>query len=357
MAGLRSWLMAVLGLALFLLGSYAVIRWVLPLILPFVLAALLAELINPVVDRLSSGRRLRLPRGLATLLVLLVLAGGLGFVTTLAVAKLVRELRALAMQLPYYYALAMDLARALAAEIGAYSETLPSSVTDLVSSALARLQNLLAENLPQVLHALQAFAGLPGLMINLLIVAVATFFISRDRRQIGRFLLGLLPPGTSDKVRRVKEEVWTAAMGVAKAQLFLISLTTALSILGLSLMKLEYAVTMGLLVGIADLLPVVGPGAVYLPWAVAAALTGKPALGVQLVLLYGLLVAVRQVLEPKLVGDQTGLHPLTTLFAMYLGFQFFGPFGVVLGPLVAILLKAMVQSGLLPIFPAADDER
>lgn len=352
---LRPWLLAVLGVLLFLLGSYAIIQWFLPLVLPFVLAALLAELINPLVDRLSSGRRLRLPRGLASLLVLTILAGAMGLLTTLALARLVREISDLIGSLPYYYALGLDLGRALAQELNAYSQTLPHSVLQMVETGLGQIQSMLENALPTVLTTLKAFAGLPALLTNLLVLIIATFFISRDRQEFGRFLLQLLPPQVRGQVRQVKNDVWAAAMGYAKAQLLLISGTGLLSILGLSMMGLDYAVTMGLVVGVADLLPVLGPGAVYLPWAAIALVTGRPAVALQLVLLYGLLVAIRQVLEPKLVGEHTGLHPLTTLFSMYVGFQFFGPLGVVMGPLLAILLKAMVVSGLLPIFPGGDE--
>lgn len=59
---------------------------------------------------------------------------------------------------------------------------------------------------------------------------------------------------------------------------------------------------------------------------------------------------MRQVLEAKLVGEKIGLHPLAVLVSLYLGFQFFGALGFVVGPILAILLKSMISSGLLPIF-------
>jgi predicted PurR-regulated permease PerM len=61
-------------------------------------------------------------------------------------------------------------------------------------------------------------------------------------------------------------------------------------------------------------------------------------------------VVIRQILEPKLLADRIGLHPLGILVSIYLGFQVFGALGFVIGPLIGVLLKAMIHSGLLPIF-------
>lgn len=353
---IKPWLYSVAGLVGFLLVSYAVIRWGFALFMPFLVAALLAELINPLVDRLADpSRRLRLPRGLATALVLAVVAGLAAFGLILAIARLVREIQELAQALPYYYAIILDLANRVVDDLRLISHTLPDSVRHLLEESLGNIQNLLRSALPGVATTLQAFAGVPGLLVDATVVLVATFFISRDRRVIGRFLLGLLPAPARPKVRQVKNEVWASAMGFARAQLILVSTTMLLTIAGLLIIGAEYAVLMGILVGVADLLPVAGPALVYVPWITFQFATGHTGLGVRLLVLYGVAFVVRQVLEPRLVAANTGQHPLTTLISMYLGFRFFGGIGVVMGPLLAILLAAMIRSGLLPIFQTPDE--
>lgn len=348
---MRGWLWSVAALALFLLASYAAVRWLLPAVLPFVLGAVLAELVNPLVDWLSAERgRVRLPRGLAAGLVVGAAAALLVLVATLAVARLVREMYDLLQALPYYYAMGVDLAGRWSAALGAFSGTLPRAVQDLVQELLGQAQALLKTALPTAAAALQAFASLPALLTDVLVTFLVAFFLSRDRRAVGRFLLGLLPAGIRAQVREVKDRVWAAAMGWAKAQVLLVTLTATFSTAGLLALGADYAVLAGLLVGVADILPLVGPALIYIPWVAFQFLTGHTAMGLKILALYAVVAGIRQFLEPKLVAEQTGLHPLATLAALYLGFKAFGAVGFVLGPLLAILLKALVQSNLLPIF-------
>lgn len=348
---MRAWLYSVAGLAGFLVVSYAAVRWLLPLVAPFVLAALVAEVLAPVVAVLTRPLgRWRLPRTLATALVLLVVAAVLLTLSTLAVARLVRELRELSAVLPAHYEGLRRLALEQAAQLTAFSRTLPASVQEYLQVLFARGQELLQNSLPAMLGAVQAFAAVPRLAADILIMWIAAFFLLRDREAIGGFLIGLFPADMRLPVRRVRASVWSAVVGVARAQAVLISLAAIISVAGLALIGSGYALSAGLLIGLADVLPVLGPGAIYVPWAVYNLVTGQVLFGVKLLVLYGLVAITRQFLEPRLMGDAMGLHPLAILISLYLGFTFFGPLGLVIGPLLATLLKALVHSELLPIF-------
>lgn len=347
----RAWLWSVAALAGFLLVSYAAVRWALPLVIPFVLGAVLAEFINPVVDFLARGRgRLRVPRAVASALVLLSVTAVLGGLLTLGVARAVAEVQALAQAVPFYYAAAVDLLAQLSREVGGLPAALPEALRSYLVQNPDQVRGFLSQLSGALGQALHFFASLPVILANLLIALVVAFFLSRDREVIGRFFLSLVPPGSRSKVVQVKADVWNTAMGFLKGLFVLVSVTTTLSVAGLTVIGAEYALLMGLLVGLADVVPIVGPGAVYLPWAAVKFLYGETAMGVKLVLLYGLLAGIRQVLEPKVLGHHTGLHPLTILLSIYLGFHLVGAIGFVVGPLIATLLKSLVSSGLLPIF-------
>ncbi len=353
---MRYWLYSVAGLAVFLFISYFIITWGFPLVMPFLFAALVAELINPLVDWLANNRRkLYLPRAVASALVLAVVAGVAAALIVVLTARLIRDLTELAQALPYYYAMAMDLSTRMVNDLGRLSETLPASVQKLLEESLGSLQNMLRSVLPSAARTLQAFAGVPGLLVDATIVIIATFFFSRDRRSIGRFLLGLLPVEARPQIRQVKNEVWASAMGFARAQLILISTTMAVTVAGLALIRADYAVLMGILVGVADVLPVAGPALVFVPWIIFLLATGHTAMAIKLLVLYGVTFVIRQVMEPKMVAQNTGLHPLTTLISMYLGFRFFGGLGFVVGPMLAILLSSLIRSGLLPVFQTPDE--
>lgn len=344
----KPWLYSILGLAGFLVGAYVLLTFGLPLVLPFAVALVVAELIDPMVGFLV--RKGRVPRSLAVATVLLVFVALFTFAITGAVAQLVQELQGVYAKLPYLYVVGMDLGTRFAEQFGRFHGSLPEAIQGMLSKNLLTLQDGLSKSLPGMAGALSAIGSLPAFITNVLVALIATFFMSRDKRIISDFLLSLFPSVWRPKLQVVKDDVWTSTMGWAKAYLMLILMTMVQSTIGLSLIGANYAVTMGIVVGLADVLPLLGPASIYVPWALYCFLFGSKIFGVKLLVLYAIVAAVRQVLEVKLVGDRIGLHPLAILVSIYLGFQFFGALGFVVGPLLAILLKSMIKSGLLPIF-------
>ncbi len=351
----RTWLCSVLGLTGFLLISWALLTYGLPVVFPFVLALLVAELMEPPVRWLV--RRARLPRSLAVALVLLIVVGALGGLLTVGIAYLVGEIRTLISNLPYLYTAGLDLSGQLLAKLEELVGNLPETVQQQINVNLAKLQSHLGTYLEGLAGKLGIVTSVPGFLINVVITLVATFFMARDRSQIGAFLLSLFPVGWRDQIRQVKTEVWNNAIGWAKAQALLITITAVVSMIGLAIIGARYVVLGGLLIGLADVLPIIGPGAVFVPWALYSAFTGNLWLAVKLLIVYAIVSASRQMLESKVVGDRVGLHPLAVLLAIYLGIKFFGALGVLFGPLITILLKAMITSGLLPIFPDESRKR
>lgn len=342
------WVYSLLILAGFLVAVWAIYTYALPWILPFVIALVLAELMHPIVSRLSKLKRVS--RSLAVGLVLCVAMGIILLGLTALTAELVSDLKALSNALPSLYTDAYLLSQRLIEMVGNLHSSLPESMQDLVQSALKQLQTSLSTTTTKLTGVLTVFYSVPSFLLNMVIAFMATFYIARDRDEINRFLLGIFPVEWRPQLRQVKQEVWTSTMGYAKAQLMVILIATIYSITVLSVLRVPYAVLMGLLVGVADVLPLLGPGAIYVPWAAYAAFTGQPKFAILLIVVWGIQAVIRQVIEPKLVGEQMGLHPLVTLFAIYMGFSVFGALGVVLGPIVITLLKAVVRSGLLPVF-------
>ncbi len=345
----KPWIYSVVGLAGFLVVSWAVITYGLPLVMPFFLALLVGEFVNPIVNLLA--KKAKIPRTLSVSIILLLLVAVIAVLLTVGIGYVVDEIEKLIANLPYLYAVGLDLASKFAEQFRHFHEGLPLTIQEQISENLTQLQSDLSSYLTKVADLLGVVTTLPAVLLNTLIAVIATFFIARDRDQINAFLLSLFPKEWRPGLRQVKNQVWTSAIGWGKAQLMLILLTMVESIVGLSIIGSNYAVLVGLLVGLADVMPILGPGAVFLPWAIYSFVFGSKVFGIKLLVLYGIITGVRQMLESKLVGDQIGLHPLAVLLSIYLGITFFGALGVIFGPLLAILLKAMITSGLLPIFP------
>ncbi len=93
------------------------------------------------------------------------------------------------------------------------------------------------------------------------------------------------------------------------------------------------------MVAIIDILPILGTGAILLPWSIIAFILGNYKIGIGILLLYIVITAVRQTIEPKIVGQQIGLHPIVTLLLMYVGAQLMGVLGLLLLPIIATIIK------------------
>ena len=124
-----------------------------------------------------------------------------------------------------------------------------------------------------------------------------------------------------------------------KAYGILLALTFVLLLVGLWILRIDYAFLLSFLIALADLLPVIGVGTILIPWGIIMLLQKNFYLGFGLLILYLVISLIRQVAEPKVLGKSLGLHPLLTLFATYVGFSLFGLVGMILAPLVALFAK------------------
>ena len=152
-------------------------------------------------------------------------------------------------------------------------------------------------------------------------------------------MLALLPPLVGEFAKKIKESAWLAAVGYLRAYLILMLVTFLILLVGFLILRVDYALLLAALFALLDFLPVIGIEILLLPWGIFLLFSGNFPLGIGLLLLYGLLTLVRQILEPRLVGQSLGLHPLLALGAMYAGLQLFGFLGLMLLPGALLILR------------------
>ena len=325
------------------------LNWALPFLAGFALAALL----EPSVRFLT--RRLRLPRwaaaGLCTLLLALALAGGLALLLWrlwLALTSLLRDLPSLLAPLTATGdRLSLWARQLLVAAPPELRPTLQAGLDALTQQAAAlpaQLSATVAE------RAAALCAALPRWGLGLFTTALAAYFSSAGRPALVAFLWRQVPPERRAGVSVGLDRLRAAAGGWLRAQGLLTLSTFSLLALGLLLLGVPSPLLPAAATALTDALPVLGAGLVLIPWAGASLLTGNLTLGLGLLVLWGLIWAVRSLLEPRLVGRQAGLPPLAALVAMYMGFQALGVAGMVLAPLGLTLAKALHDAGLLTLW-------
>lgn len=322
---------------IFLAGTLFVAKFILPYVAPFVVAVLLAALIDPPVDFLEE--KMHISRGFAVLLVLIVVLGLVAVLIILAVANLTAEINYLVAKLPYYSKDIAEVltglferARALYANLG----ELPAPLGDIVQTNLNRIAESIKSAASDFLGLVR---GVPSLLFTMMIASIATFFISKDKNHFFEFFISLLPRKWRYDALRVKSEISTGVLGLLRSQMILVCITGGLATLGLVIIRAPYAWLLGLLAGFLDLIPMIGPSGVFFPLSFYYFVIDEVGYGLAVLAVLGVILLIRQLLEPRVVGSNVGLHPLTSLVAIYLGVQFFGVSGFILGPLLLIILK------------------
>ena len=113
----------------------------------------------------------------------------------------------------------------------------------------------------------------------------------------------------------------------------------ALNVINLIGIKVEYLFIMTLFIGIVDLLPIFGAGAVMLPWAAYNFLIGNIPLAIAILIICIIWAVIKPLIEPKMVSKEMGMHPIFTLVGMYTGSKLFGILGLILGPIILLIIK------------------
>lgn len=314
-------------------------------VLPFFVAYILGNILNPAITILQ--KRLHLPRTWGTLICLIVFLSIIGGLLYLLVSNLIRELIQLSAVLGTLSENIGNLNIKLLLEkfrILLISLHLPP---DIVQNTVGNIWQVfdIIKNFTKffLTRLLQLVTSLPNYFILLIITIIASFFFARDFELIKKNTIKLVPAKWQPYFVKVITSLNRALSGYLKAVLILISISGFISLIGLVILGVNYSHILAVIVALLDLLPVLGPGTLYLPWSIWLLISGNYRLGIGLLILYGIIVLARQLLEPKIVGQSIGLHPLTTLIALYFGLSLLGFWGIVLGPALIIAYKAFIE--------------
>ena len=313
--------------------AYFGARYLLPLLMPFLLGAGLALAAEPLVALL--GRKL--PRGAATGMGVTLTFAILALIVTALCALAVRELGLLAAVLP----------ELLEAAKGGM-ESLELFLTDLVMRSPESVRPLLIERVEALFSSGSALldkgtgallklasgvlTALPDSALGFGTGLIASYMISAKLPRLRARLCGDKLRPCLDAARGMK----TAVFGWLKAQVKLSGVTWGILTAGFCLLKVRHALLWALAVSLLDAFPLLGTGAVLVPWSLGSFLQADTGRAFGLLILYAAVTIIRTTLEPKLIGKQLGLDPLLTVAALYAGYRLWGIMGMLVAPIVTV---------------------
>lgn len=323
----------------------SVMKQVFVALLPFIIAFILAFLIEPLVVKLSSSFKIR--RIYSSLLVITVVIVFLVAVLVLLGSRLYRELAELATAFPLIYENNYNLVFEKIAVLQQYISLNPE-IQNALNSSFQDLLNTLQTVIKTGSMGLLAFLGsLPGLLMVIVVSMIATLITSVSFPIVKEWLFKRIKGEYSVKSKLVASDLGSALVGFLRALFILVSVTTIVTTIGLLLIGNKYAFTLGILAGLLDLLPIIGPSLLFIPWIVVLLVSGQLALALKLLLVYLAATVLRAVLEPKIMSDNIGIHPLPTLISMYAGLKLFGAAGLIIGPALLVICVAVHKAGIL----------
>ena len=182
-----------------------------------------------------------------------------------------------------------------------------------------------------------------------IVTIIASCYIAKDFDRFKASLLSVI----SEKYKRAGNEIKHLFNNNVKNILigyFKILIITFIELtIGFLILNRDNAVLYAALIAVLDLLPVIGTGTVLVPWAVYSMLVSNYGLGTGILILYVIIVIVRNIIEPKIIGRQIGLHPLIALITVFIGLKFFGFIGMFIAPLLTMLIYKMYDNGIFQL--------
>lgn len=329
----------------FIILALGALYYIFPYFVPFLLALILAVIFEPLVEEIS--KRLRVNRLIAVsiniFMFLLVLLGMLFLGST----KIISEILALTGQLPKFET---ELARgleSLAVRVRIIYENLPPEALNSVQAALAKLADTGNKLVAGSVEALLGTAtAIPNLFVVILVTFISFYLFSLRLPELKEQFLRLFTDRAGEKVAIIIADINRAIIGFVRAHLIISGITYFVVLAGLLILGVNYALALALLIVIVDFLPVLGTGAVMIPWAAFLFILDKNFMATGLLVLYVIIIAFRRVIEPKILSQNIGLSALTTVISMYVGFEALGLLGLAVGPVVCIIFKALRKAGL-----------
>ena len=332
---------------------FVIVKYAVPLLMPFVLALIVAVFLQVPTRFLH--RKLHIKKKLCALICALLFFVALAAFISWGGIELVTGIHKLFINLPQFYS---NTVEPMILDVFSKLETLEVwnelNLMDLLKNLETQLMDALGGLATSISTKAIAMvtgfaASLPMLFIKTVLFIVSTVFITMDYDKI----MGFVVYQMNDRVREIFEETKSYMINVLfvviRSYLIIMSITFVELSIGLSIIGIDYAILIALCIAIFDILPVLGTGGVMIPWTVISIVLGNFWLALKLFILYVIITIVRNIIEPKIVGSQLGLHPIITLSSMFAGLQVLGGLGLFGFPIGLSLLVHLNKKGVIDI--------
>ena len=340
---------------------FLVFRYLLNLIWPFFVAFLFAWILVPAIRWLTVRHHWKY--NLAAVLCLVIFFALLGGIAVLLTSQIVSFTADAVTWLPTLYSdtIAPGLEN-FSDSLEGLAERVSPEVADMVDSAMPTVVSSIGSTVTsssmRLVSSLSSWlTKLPSRLISTLICVIATIFMTLDFHRMTAFLLRQIPEHPRHVISEAKNTFTQVIRKYGRSYGIIMGITFLEILIGLLILHQPNAALIALAIAVFDIFPIVGAGMILGPWGIICLLGGSLGKGVGLLLIYVAEIIVRQIIEPRIVGRQVGLHPLITLIAMFVGSKLFGGVGLLGLPISCAIVASLDQTGVIHIIRHEDAPR
>ncbi len=333
-------------------------KYVVPLISPFIAAWIVALMLQPAINFI--GKHTKIPRGISTIVLLIILSGIIFFVGYITIKELLSELTSISDRITNF----LEVLRKDENKVSELIEKINSLIPIFdVSKVLTDYWNNFDENIISLFQTIATsissnimpfLTGTITFVADFFVVAIifiiAIYYIAVDFKKISYFLSYQFGGETKKYILLVKNQFFSTMWKYIKAYAVIILITFSELLIAFSVLGVNYPYLVALITSLVDILPIIGTGTILVPWGIFLIISGNVFTGIGLLVTYIIVTIIRQIIEPKIIGSYIGMYPLITLIMMYAGLKAFGILGLFAFPIISIIIKNLNDSGTITLW-------
>lgn len=317
--------------------------------MPFVVGWIISCIANPLVQFLES--KIKIKRKAGTVVVIVLVIGTIVAVGYFLISILVRQLQGFIASMPQMW-------EGLQADISNVWNVVNGLFMDMDQEWVQTLQtagDMIGEALKGITSNTQSgsfesvgsvVGSIANVIIGVIMCMLSSYFFIAERDYVFQLARRIIPSSVYKRYGVVYKSLRHAVGGYFRAQFRIEIWIYILIFIGLMILQIDYAFLIAFVIAALDFLPFFGTSIVFVPWAILKVISGDYIIAVGFLIIWGVSQLVRQLIQPKIVGDSIGMPSIPTLMLLYIGYKVAGVVGMILAVPIGIILVNMNDAGL-----------
>ena len=316
--------------------------------MPFVIGWIIALIASPVVRFFEE--KLKVKRKGASVIVIVAVLAAVIMLVYAIVSKLIQEAIGFVNELPMLWEGIMAELNQVAANLQGVYNRLPADMQSTIENIVQAVGNYFSDRMEDAGTPTFEAVGnvakqLPEIFLGAIMCILSAYFFVADKSYMADVAKKYVPDSVRYRFDLIRRSLRNAVGGYFKAQLKIECWVYILLVIGLLALHVRYVFLVALGIAFMDLLPVFGTGTIMIPWAIVEILSKNYKMAVGLLIVWCVGQLVRQMIQPKIVGDSMGMDAIPTLFLLFIGYKAAGVLGMILAVPIGIIVINLYEEG------------